>query len=261
MGFNRVLWLLEPWPNDQLPTAKEGTSQLSNHGFTAVKDPSVMSSTPYTLASWQIPGLIKIDRYIPEREMLRRITCAKTIVTEPLLLRGTAKSGQEPPSDNDGPEQNGETNEAQSNMHDITKIYKTLSLATMIKEDTTEAQVTTPPAPTRRRTIEPSLPSRCRLLSHNWRHASGSQSAQRSRTVWCSDPHPVLQPHNHRHARPWSSPLKTAFLQPMSLCILTTPAVRYGPPGWAIYSVWRPLKPVKRDSLAATCAPLRKETT
>ena len=87
-------------------------------------------------------------------EMLRKITGAKTVITETLLLRGTAKSGQEPPSANNSTERNSEANEAQSDMHDTTKSGQyavssdhdqSISINDAQSEDTKEAQVSTPP--------------------------------------------------------------------------------------------------------------------
>ena len=71
----------------ELPIAKEGTAQLKTHGFTAVRHPTTLHSAPHTIASWRDPELLK-KFYVPEtEEMVRQITGAKRVVTEGLLLR------------------------------------------------------------------------------------------------------------------------------------------------------------------------------
>jgi len=79
---------MRPVPSvDQLPCSKEGTAQLATHGFTAVRHPSAMHSAPYSRASWNDPKLLG-QIYVPETEdMVKRITGAKKVVTEGLLLR------------------------------------------------------------------------------------------------------------------------------------------------------------------------------
>ncbi|EXJ94811.1 hypothetical protein A1O1_03209 [Capronia coronata CBS 617.96] len=71
----------------ELPSAKEGTAQLSTHGFTAISHPTRMNMAPYTPASWKDPKLLK-ELYVPDtEEMVKQITGAKTVITEALLLR------------------------------------------------------------------------------------------------------------------------------------------------------------------------------
>ncbi|KAL2047432.1 hypothetical protein ABVK25_011540 [Lepraria finkii] len=95
-----------------LPTAKEGTAQLLTHGFTAVKHPSSLHSSPYTAASWRDPELVQKIYVAEVEEMLKRITGAKTVITEALLMRGVPKSGHDVPSTNTGHGQDTSTKEA-----------------------------------------------------------------------------------------------------------------------------------------------------
>ena len=70
-----------------LTQANAGTAQLSTHGFAAIRHPTTMNSAPYNLASWKDPNLLK-QLYIPEtEEMVKQVTGAKTVLTETLLLR------------------------------------------------------------------------------------------------------------------------------------------------------------------------------
>lgn len=76
----------------ELPQAKEGTAQLATHGFTAVRHPTTLNSAPYTRESWSDPNLLK-KFYMPEtEEMVKQITGAKTVITEALLLRSAVWS-------------------------------------------------------------------------------------------------------------------------------------------------------------------------
>jgi hypothetical protein len=60
---------------------------LSSQGFTAVTLPSTLSSPPYTHTSWSDEFLLKTI-YIPEIEALvRKITGAKTVFTDQLVMR------------------------------------------------------------------------------------------------------------------------------------------------------------------------------
>src|SRR5882757_5433804 len=97
-GDVRVMPLkdMRPVPSvDQLPTAKEGTAQLSTHGFAAVRHPSAMHSAPYTHKNWTDPKMLR-EIYVPEtEEMVKRITGAKKVVTEGLLLRSAIWSEQD----------------------------------------------------------------------------------------------------------------------------------------------------------------------
>ncbi|KAG9780438.1 hypothetical protein KCU88_g3726, partial [Aureobasidium melanogenum] len=87
---------LRPVPTvAELPTAKEGTAQLSTHGFTAVRHPTTMNSAPYTRESWKNPRLLR-ELYVPEtEEMVKQITGAKTVITEALLLRSAVWSEED----------------------------------------------------------------------------------------------------------------------------------------------------------------------
>ena len=77
------------WPVptvDQLPRAMDH-AQLGTHGFTAVHHSTTLNSTPYTCDSMKNPDLLK-QFYIPETiDMLKRITGCRTVVPESLLLR------------------------------------------------------------------------------------------------------------------------------------------------------------------------------
>lgn len=71
----------------ELSQNPEGAAMLPTHGFTAVSQPSALSSAPFSRASWNDPNLLK-QIYVPEtEEMVKKITGAKTVITESLLIR------------------------------------------------------------------------------------------------------------------------------------------------------------------------------
>ncbi|KAI0014512.1 hypothetical protein F4780DRAFT_249976 [Xylariomycetidae sp. FL0641] len=78
---------MRPVPTiDQLPSVT-GHPQLYTHGFTAVSHPTTLHSSPYQLAAWKSPELLQ-RHYIPDTaELMRRVTGCKTVLTEALLLR------------------------------------------------------------------------------------------------------------------------------------------------------------------------------
>jgi hypothetical protein len=85
---NQSLIDMRPVPTiAELASARDGTAQLPTHGFTAVKHATTLNSSPYTTESWKDPALLK-QLYVPETEdMIKKLTGAKTVITEALLLR------------------------------------------------------------------------------------------------------------------------------------------------------------------------------
>jgi hypothetical protein len=78
---------MRPVPTtDDLPSATNH-AQLATHGFTAVHHPTTLNSPPYTSESMKNPSLLK-QHYIPETiAMLKRITGCRTVIPESCLLR------------------------------------------------------------------------------------------------------------------------------------------------------------------------------
>ncbi|KAI5925551.1 GA4 desaturase [Camillea tinctor] len=67
-------------------------AQLSTHGFTAVHHPTTLHYPPYGLSSWKDPELLK-EHYVPDTaQMMLQITGCKTVFTESLLLRSAVWS-------------------------------------------------------------------------------------------------------------------------------------------------------------------------
>ncbi|ETN44919.1 uncharacterized protein HMPREF1541_09794 [Cyphellophora europaea CBS 101466] len=78
---------MRPVPTiDQLQAYTEHP-QLPTHGFTAIDHATTLHSAPHTISSWKDPSLLAAH-YIPETEsMLKRLIGCRTVITETLLLR------------------------------------------------------------------------------------------------------------------------------------------------------------------------------
>ena len=239
-GDERTLPLhdVRPLPTvDQLLTAGEGTAQLSTHGFTAVKHPSVMHSAPYTYASWRDPALLQ-KIYVPEtEEMVKRITGASRTMIESLVLRDNTTSRQDALPTNSSRDPNDASQEAPA--------------ATEKKAQE--------PSPIPQQGTASSLPSLPLINGF-------------SPTTGGLPPAPIV--HNdyapagaRKHIRLFHPTVTAAFASVIAaedrLLAAGLPLdIHYSnsqfAPRWAIYSVWRPLKPVKRDPLA--CGDVRSFT-
>ena len=222
---------VRPLPTvDQLPTAKEGTAQLSTHGFTAVKHPSVMHSAPYTPENWRDQGVLK-DVYVPEMEdMVKRITGAKTVITEVLLLRDTTKSDQDAPAAN--------TDSGKKELPNGSQAEAT---------DKAQTPVLAPP-PAAAAPPDLSLP-----LSVGFAPAIGAiPSAPKAHLDFAPAGARIHIRKFHPTVIKACAPVVAAEdrLQAASLPLATHYLTDPSAPRWAIYSVWRPVRTVKRDPLA-----------
>ena len=211
---------LRPLPTvDQLVTAKEGTAQLLTHGFTALKHSSVMHSASYTDASWRNPELLK-KIYAPEiQSMLKRITGAREVIIETVLLRDSSRSLQEAIPENTGNDQNGSLKEAQPSISPPKQGTVNLGFPQIVGFSPMFGAV--PPAP---KVHLDYAPAGARM---HIRHSHPTV------TTACA---PIIAAEDC---------LLAADL-PLNIHYSQSPSA----PRWAIYSVWRPLKPVKRDPLA-----------
>ena len=227
-GDERVMPLhdIRPIPAvDQLSSALECGTQLSTHGFTAVKYPSVLHSAPYTPQSWQDADLLE-KVYIPEIEkMLKQVLSAKTVVTETILIRCSSQAAQSAPSASNGTFQRSAEKEAQEK-----EVAKSSGQPTSsphvkpgfpLKVGFSTVTGAIPPAP---KVHVDYIPSGARIHIRNAHPTVVNAFA------------PVVAAEERLLAA--GLPLDTHYS--------SSPDA----PRWAIYSIWRPLKPVKRDPLA-----------
>ena len=201
-----------------LTQATEDTAQLSTHGFAAVHHPTTMNSPPYTLASWKDPAVLK-QFYIPEtEEMVKQVTGAKTVITEALLLRSQLWSEED-------------------------------ALATHAshgdqKEDRTKSQEKTQAE----KDLELGFPQ---FIGFSPKHGGASPAPK---------VHLDYAPNGARtHIRKYH-PTMTTVAKPVieaeekllaeGRSLREEYATSGLGPRWALYSIWRPLKRVRRDPLA-----------
>ena len=208
---------MRPVPSvKELPLAKNH-AQLATHGFTAVHHPMTMHSPPYNVNSWKDPRLLR-DLYIPETaDMLKQITGCKTVITEGLLMRSQLWSESDALATHGG--------HGQAEEKSAVQIAKEKELSE----------------------LETGFPQ---FIGFNPVHGGASPAPKI---------HLDYAPIGARtHIRMYHPKLAEAtkeiiaaedILQAEGKDLKLEYANSDGP-RWALFSIWRPLKPVKRDPLA-----------
>jgi len=206
---------MRPLPTaEELPKAPKGTAQLSTHGFTAIRYPTSMHLSPYSPSSWKNAKLLE-ELYVPEtEEMVKKVTGAKTVVTEALLLRSAIWSEEDALATHAG--------------HGKQKTQQE------IEKETEEMNMHFP------------------------------QFIGFSPVTGGASPAPKVHldyaPNGAReHIRKYHPKLTAAssdIIAAEERLLAANKSLRYDyaasgeGPRWALYSIWRPIKPVKRDPLA-----------
>jgi hypothetical protein len=211
---------MRPVPTvDQLPHAKQGTAQLSTHGFTAVRHPSAMHSVPYSRASWNDPKLLS-EIYVPEtEEMVKRITGAKTVITEGLLIRSAIWTEQDALATHAGHGKKETEEESASKKQPEEEDEQTLCFPQFVGFSPSTGGAS--PAPKVHLDYAPNG-ARAHIRKY---HPKLTAAAT-----------PIIAAEDSLLSQ--SLPLKEHYA--------ATPTA----PRWALFSIWRPLKPVRRDPLA-----------
>lgn len=213
----------------ELPDAPEGTAKLASHGFAAVRHPTTLNSAPYSKDSWKDPRLLK-QFYIPEtEEMVKQITGAKTVITESLLLRSAvwsetdalaAHAGHGDKADVGSPAEAGS------------------QTPTKDDEQATEAAAA----------LELGFPQFIGFSPT----AGGASPAPKVHLDYAPNGARTHIRHFHPTMAAVASPVITAEEQLLSTghSLRESYASSGLGPRWALFSIWRPLKPVTRDPLA-----------
>jgi hypothetical protein len=180
------------------------TYTLSNQGFTAVTHPSTLSFPPYTHTSWSDEHLLKTI-YIPEIESLvRKITGAKTIFTDQLVMRTNTHTEIDGLAEDDKPcTTNSQTEEP--------------AFPKMVGTKPTSAGS---PAPKVHLDFAPAG-ARTHLRKYH------PETLKRAEAIIAAE-----------------DKLLASGTKPEEL------GKKYDGPRWAMFSIWRPLKTVRRDPLA-----------
>ena len=215
----RVLPLhnMRPVPSvKDLPSA-QNHAQLATHGFTAVHHPVSMHSSPYDLSSWKDPKVLR-EHYIPETaSMLRAITGCTTVITEAILMRSQLWSESDALATHGGHGKAEKKTDAQR---------------------TKEQELSD---------LETGFPQ---FVGFNPAHGGASPAPKI---------HLDYAPGGARtHIRKYHPKLKEATKDIIATEDKLEAEAKelkesYGEsdgPRWALFSIWRPLKPVKRDPLA-----------
>lgn len=213
---------MRPVPTiDQLPRAPEGTAKLATHGFTAVNQPTKMNSAPYSRASWDDPAILK-SVYVPETEdMVKKITGAKTIITESLLIRSAVWSETDALATHAGHGQTGQED----------------SKATPQREPSPEETE-----------LELGFPQFIGFSAAS----GGASPAPKVHLDYAPNGARTHIRKFHPHMVEFAKDVITAEDQLLSQgkSLREDYATSQTGPRWALFSIWRPLKPVKRDPLA-----------
>lgn len=220
---SRVLPLydLRPLPTlSQLPTVKD-QAQLSTHNFTALTHPSALHSAPYSYTSWRDPKLLE-QIYVPEtEEIVKHITGARTVITEALLLRSVLWTEEDALATHAGHGTTGQENgtievEGQEESSDPDAASAGFPQFIGFNASTGGAS----PAP---KVHQDYTPAGARIHIRKYHPALAAAAEE----IIAAEDTLLSQGLSPRGANSSDSP-----------------------PRWALYSIWRPLKRVKRDPLA-----------
>jgi hypothetical protein len=187
------------------------TFTLSNQGFTALNHPSTLSSAPYTHASWSDETLLKTI-YIPEIESLvRKITGAKTIFTDQLVMR--------------------------TNTH--------TEIDGLAEDDKPSTSTSTTPNPTSEK-VEPAFPK----MVGTKPTSAGSPAPKVHLDFAPAGARTHLRKYHPETLKRASSIIAAEDALLASGTKAGELGKKYNGPRWAMFSTWRPLKTVLRDPLA-----------
>ncbi|KAM7192313.1 hypothetical protein V8F20_008904 [Naviculisporaceae sp. PSN 640] len=198
---------------DGLDGAKDH-AQLHTHGFTALRHPTALHSMPYTLSSWKDPVLLSKHYIYDTAAMLKTITGCKTVITEALLLRSALWTESDALA----------THAAHSNQEsDTSNSYLELETGfpSFIGFNPSSGGVSPAPKP----------------------HLDYSPAGAR---VHIREYHPLLTAAAEDIISTEDSILAANPSVPLAEIYSTTPGAKR----WAMHSIWRPLKTVRRDTLA-----------
>ncbi|KAM7219727.1 hypothetical protein V8F06_004940 [Rhypophila decipiens] len=204
---------MRPVPTVDALSSKKNHAQLETHGFTAVYHPTTLHSPPYTLSSWKDPALLS-KYYIPDTTvMLKALTGCKTVVTETLLLRSAVWTESDALATHAG---HGEEQNTSSAYLDLETGFPSF-----IGFNPSSGGVSPAPKP----------------------HLDYSPVGAR---VHIREYHPLLTAAAKEIICAEDALLSEDPAAPLRDIYTKSPSTKQ----WAMYSIWRPLKPVKRDPLA-----------
>ena len=203
-----------------LDFGEESPIKLNKQGFTARRSPTALSSAPYTHASWNDEKLLK-RVYIPEIEKLvLQVTGGKTIFTDQLVMRNNFHTEVDGLARSEDKNLNSDSESPEEDM-EILDFPKMIGV---------RAGAGASPAPKVHLDFAPNG-ARTHLRKYHSRITKLAAS--------------IIEAEDK---------LLASGISPSDL------PSQYDGPRWAMFSVWRPLKPVRRDPIALSdCRTFPKE--
>ena len=209
-----------------IPTVKDlpaatNHAQLETHGFTAVRHPTTLNAAPYTSISWRDPDLLE-KYYLPETaDMLRQLTGCKSVTADGLVLR--AAKG----SDDD-------------------------AVAIQVQHSNTGNNTKNEPAPTQKRSQLELVTGFPQFIGFDPTQGGGKPSAKVHLDYTPSGARTHLRKFHPKFTEAAADIIKAEDALLAEGKDLKTNYKDSNGPRWAIYSIWRPLKTVRRDPIGVS---------
>jgi hypothetical protein len=209
-----------------IPTVKELPASahhdlLETHGFTTVHHPTTLNAAPYTSMSWRNPDLLE-KYYLPETaDMLRQITGCKDVIPDGLVLR--AAKG----TDDD-------------------------AVAIQVQRSNEGNQGGNAPEPARKRSQLDLVTNFPQFIGFDPTQGGGQPSAKVHLDYMPSGARTHLRKFHPKFTEAAADIIKAEDALIAEGRDLKSSYKESSGPRWAIYSIWRPLKIVRRDPLAVS---------
>lgn len=209
-----------------IPTVKElpaaaNHAQLETHGFTAVHHPTTLHAAPHNSLSWRDPDLLE-KYYLPETaDMLRKITGCKHVVANGVLLR--AAKG----TDND-------------------------AVAIQVQRSNEDKQGVNGSELAGKRSDLELVTSFPQFIGFDPTQGGGQPSAKVHLDYTPSGARTHIRKLHPKFTEAAADIIKAEDALLAKGKDLKTNYKESNGPRWALYSIWRPLKTVRRDAIAVS---------
>lgn len=212
---------MRPIPTVKELSASANHAQLETHGFTAVHHPTTLNADPYDSLSWRDPDLLE-KYYMPETaDMLRQITGCKDVVADGVVLR--AAKG----SDDD-------------------------AVAIQVLRSNEDSQGGSGPKSARKRSQLDLVTEFPQFIGFDPTQGGGKPSAKVHLDYTPNGARTHLRKFHPRFTEAAADIIKAEDALLVEGKDLKANYKESDGPRWAIYSIWRPLKTVRRDALAVS---------
>jgi len=209
-----------------IPTVKElptsvNHAQLESHGFTAVHHPTTLNAAPYDSLSWRDPDLLE-KYYLPETaDMLRQITGCKHVLPDALILRAAKGSDED-------------------------------TVAMQVQRSNEGDKGGIEPEQARKRSQLDLVTGFPLFIGFDPTQGGGKPSAKVHLDYTPRGARTHLRKYHPQLTQAAADIIKTEDALLAEGKDLKTSYKESNGPRWAIYSIWRPLKIVRRDAIAVS---------